>query len=402
MKLNVLYVAPDVVVPYYRGASTHVLEVAKGLAGMGDTVHVLSRRLDRSQPKHELAGGVVIHRIFRGIFNPLPGSRYAKLDKGESEVGGAGRSFYRSYLSTLFPIYAGLVSLDLIRKHRIHVVLERETAFGAGAFASVGSGVPLVLEVVGPRYSDQSLSVAKRILAYTKSMVKGADEAKVTIVDGGVDTEKFHPDGLRGKTVRSRLGFDSGELLVGYVGTFQPWHGLDALMAAVEVLARELPNLRLVLVGPYSGLVQEDAKSMGIDGKCLFTGPVPYDEVPGYVNACDVMVAPYDPSRTPIRASRGIGSPLKVLEYMACAKPVVTTDLEPTNGIRDISKAAILIPPGDSTALAKSLRTLLLDRDRADAMGLAGRALVEGGYSWREFASFLHGILEDAIMGTAS
>jgi glycosyltransferase involved in cell wall biosynthesis len=400
--LNVLYVAPDVVVPYYRGASTHVLEVARGLAGIGDTVHVLSRRLNRSQPKHESSDGVIIHRIFRGILNPLPGSGYSKVERGESEANGVRRSFYRSYLSTLFPLYAGLVSLDLIRRHKIQVVLERETAFGAGAFASVRSGVPLVLEVVGPRYSEQSMAAAKTVLAYTRTMVRGADSAKVTIVDAGVDLEKFRPDQQEGKRVRTRLGLGGGELLVGYVGTFQPWHGLDSLMVAAGALARESPKLRLLLVGPYSGTIRETSRSLGLEGMCLFTGPVPYDEVPGYVNACDVMVAPYDPRRSTLRASKGIGSPLKVLEYMACAKPVVTTDLEPTNRIRDISKAAFLIPPGDSVALADSLRTLLQDRGRAELMGLAGRTLVERGYSWREFATRLHGILQDAVTGRAS
>ena len=126
--------APDVVVPYFRGASTHVLEVARGLARQGDTVHVLSRRLSRSQPKCETSEGVVIHRIFRGILSPLPGSAYARVEKGEAEAGGLGRSVYRSYLTTLFPLYAGIVSMGLIRRHRIQVVLERETAFGAGAF----------------------------------------------------------------------------------------------------------------------------------------------------------------------------------------------------------------------------------------------------------------------------
>jgi glycosyltransferase involved in cell wall biosynthesis len=246
------------------------------------------------------------------------------------------------------------------------------------------------------------MAVAKVVLAYTRTMVKDTDNEKVTIVDAGVDLEKFRPDRPQGERVRTSLDLRDGALLVGYVGTFQPWHGLDSLMVAARTLSRELPELRLLLVGPYSGNIQEASKSLGLEGRCLFTGPVPYDEVPAYVNACDVMVAPYDPSRSPLRASKGIGSPLKVLEYLACAKPVVTTDLEPTNRIRDISKAALLIPPGNPVALADSLRTLLQDRGRAELMGMAGRALVERGYSWREFATRLHGILHDAATGKAS
>jgi len=114
------------------------------------------------------------------------------------------------------------------------------------------------------------------------------------------------------------------------------------------------------------------------------------------------MVAPYDTSRSPLRAEKGMGSPLKVLEYMACAKPVVTTDVEPTNRIPGIADAALLVPPGDPKALAGALASLLRDRHLAEAKGLAGRGLVEGGYSWEEFASRLHGILEDAVTVRAS
>ncbi|MGD0396179.1 MAG: glycosyltransferase family 4 protein [Nitrososphaerales archaeon] len=389
-------------VPFYRGASTHVLEVAKGLAELGDDVHVLSRRLDGSQARAESLDGVLIHRIYRGIFRSLPGSRYSSFELGESERGGFLMSAYRLYLSTLFTFYAGLVSLSLIHKHRIHVILERETAFGAGAVASRASGVPLVLEVVGPRYSQRSMAIAKKILAYTSTMIGEADNARVVLVDAGVDSDRFSPSSTLGQKVRRQLGIEEGDLVVGYVGTFQTWHGLESLLDAFERLAPEFPNLRALLVGPYFGPIRERARSMGLLGRCVFTGPVAYDDVVDYVNACQIMVAPYDPRRSRIRSERGIGSPLKVLEYMACGKPVVTSDLEPTNRIPGLGNAALLVPPGDSGAIADALRTLLLDKGLADRMGLAGRTLVEQGYSWRKFASGLHGILEDVASGRAS
>jgi glycosyltransferase involved in cell wall biosynthesis len=395
-------VAPDVVVPFYRGASTHVLEVARALAELGDDVHVLSRRLDRSQARTESLDGVLIHRIYRGIFRSLPGSRYSRVEQGESERGGFLMSTYRLYLSTLFSLYAGMVSLSLIHKHRIQVILERETAFGAGAVASRASGVPMVLEVVGPRYSQRSMAVAKKILAYTSTMIREADNAKVVLVDAGVDSGRFSPNSTLGQGVRRQLGIGERDLVVGYVGTFQTWHGLESLLDALEKLAREFPSLRALLVGPYFGPVREKARSMGLLGRCVFTGPVAYEDVAGYVNACQVMVAPYDPRRSRIRSERGIGSPLKVLEYMACGKPVVTSDLEPTNRIPGLGNAALLVPPGDSGAITGALRTLFLDPGLANRMGLAGRMLVEQGYSWRKFASGLHGILEDVASGRAS
>jgi len=394
--LNILYVAPDVVVPFYRGASTHVLEVASGLAGQGDNVHLLSRRLDTSQSKMEILNGVVVHRIYRGVVRPLPGSKYAMTDSGDASTETALQAVYRGYLSTLFPLYAGAVSARLIKRYGIDVVLERETAFGAGALASEWGGVPMVLEVIGPRYSRKSVATAMKVLAYTSAMVRGVDSSKVIFVVAGVDSTRFTPDQNSGAMVRSRLGIDPAAPVIGYVGTFQPWHGLDTFLEALGALTEDIPRLRALLVGPYFGDVRDKAQSMGLSSTCLFTGPVPYEQTSSFINACDLMVAPYDPQKSKLRARRGIGFPIKVLEYMACGKPVVTSDLEPTNNVPDIAKAALLSPPGDSGAMADALRLLLQDREMASVMGSAGRATVERDYSWRQFACNLHQVLEEA------
>lgn len=379
-----------------------MLEVARGLAELGDDVHVLARRLDRSQATTESLDRILIHRIYRGIFSSLPGSRYSRVEQGESERSGFLTSTYRFYLSTLFSLYAGMVSLSLIRKHQIHVILERETAFGAGAVASNASGVPMVLEVVGPRSSHRSMAIAKKVLAYTSAMAVEADKERVVLVDAGVDSDRFSPNRTLGQKVRQRLGIEERDVVVGYVGTFQTWHGLDSLLTAIGQLTKEFPNLKALMVGPYFGPVREKARSMELLGRCVFTGPVAYGEVAGYVNACQIMVAPYDPQRSQIRSKRGIGYPLKVLEYMACGKPVITSDLEPTNKVPGLRNAALLVPPGDSGAIADALRTLILDPELAERMGVAGRTLVEHGYSWHRFASRLHSILEDVVSGRAS
>ena len=395
--MNILYVTPDVVVPFYTGASTHVTEVAQKLAELGDSVHVLSRRLDRTQPRSESIDGVMVHRIYRGVLRPLPRSRYSKVNESNDSESGYLRSVYRAYLSTLFPIYAGLVSLALIRRYRVHVILERETAFGAGAVASAGSGVPLVLEVIGPRYSKKSVNGAKRVLAYTPSMVRGIQKSKLIFVEAGVDTQAFRPDREAGETTRRLLGVRPEAPLVGYVGTFQSWHGLDALLEALARLSEELPNLRCLLVGPYFSKVKEEAVRLGLGDRCIFTGPIPHERTGDFINACDVMVAPYNPSRSSLRSSGGIGFPIKILEYMACGKPIITSDLEPSNQIPGITGAALLIPPGDPTALKGGLLGLFRDRVKMNSMGHAGRSLVELRYSWSGFARNLHEILEEVV-----
>ncbi len=400
-QLRVLYVAPDVVVPFVRGASTHVMEVSRGLAALGDCVHVLSRRLERSQPRSEDSEGVHIHRIFRGILSPLPGSYYGEVHGGSEKEGGVLNSVYAAYLSTVFSAYAGGVSADLVKKHGIDVIVERETAFGAGAIAARRSGAPLVLEVVGPRYSPKSAERAKKVLAYTASMAAGIDPSRVVIVDAGVDSARFSPDPQAGESTRVRLGLARGDPVVGYVGTFQPWHGLDLLLEASRSLLDDFPALRLLFVGPYSADVRKLASSMKMADRCVFAGPVPYGSVPDYINACDVMAAPYDPSRSRLRAARGMGSPIKVLEYMACGKPVVTSDIQPTNMIPGVGDASKLVQAGQSAPMAAALKDLLSDAGARKKMGEMGRSLVEKDYSWAAFASRMHEILEKVVLEKA-
>ncbi|UCH37409.1 MAG: glycosyltransferase, partial [Candidatus Bathyarchaeota archaeon] len=69
---NICYLTPDVAIPHYRGASTHVYEVAKNLVKLGHAVHVISRRISSNQPSFEIWEGIRVHRVYRGLFSSLP------------------------------------------------------------------------------------------------------------------------------------------------------------------------------------------------------------------------------------------------------------------------------------------------------------------------------------------
>jgi glycosyltransferase involved in cell wall biosynthesis len=278
----------------------------------------------------------------------------------------------------------------------IDIVIERETAFGAGAVLSSLLGVPMVLEMVGPRVSPVSLKRANRVLAYSTLMVGGrVPRGKLDIVPAGVDTEAFRPDPSERASVRRRLGLDD-DFLVGYVGTFQVWHGVEALLSAAAKLAEDGIKVKILLVGPYFASAQKFAAGLGLASDSIFVGPVSYELVPAYVNACDVLCAPYDPSLSKMRTEGGIGAPLKVLEYMACEKPVVTTLVRPiTDVVRD-GVNGMLVPPGDVQALAEAIKDLYLTPDRARGMGREGRRTVVEGYSWGSLARMLDRVLASA------
>ena len=394
--MNICYVTPDVAVPYFRGSSTHVYEVSKHLAAMGHRVSVVSRRLRRSQPRWEAVDGFVTYRTFQGLVLEPPTSSFS-----ESHVDREGltpiRRLYSWYLGSYRAFQLGAEVATVMSGRGIDIVIERETAFGAGAVLSSMLRVPMVLEMVGPRASPMSLRRANRVLAYSTVMVGGrVPGGKLEIVPAGVDTDLFRPDLDAAATMRKSIGVWEGPV-VGYIGTFQRWHGVEDLLTAVKAVNTGGKKIEAMLVGPYSAAAKRFSEGLGLKEDVHFAGPVPYESVPGYVNACDILCAPYNPELSKLRVKGGIGAPLKILEYMACGKPVVSTKVPPIPDAVDDGRTGLLVPPGDSAALATAISALVKDPLRARAMGTEGREEVTARFSWRVLARVIEKALESAI-----
>jgi glycosyltransferase involved in cell wall biosynthesis len=369
--------------------------VAKHLAELDNEVYVVSRRMSQKQPKYEKIDGFHVYRIYRGIVAPLPFSKYEQPEAGKKQALKA--RFYEKYLFTLLPFYASLFAAHLIKKHDLEIIVERETSFGAGGLASVICRKPLVLEIIGPRYSKLSFNKAEEILAYTETMIHESPiPQKVTFVDAAADTELFRPDADQRAIVRSQYGFSS-DVVIGYVGMFAGWHGVEELIEASVDVVRHTPNVKFLMVGPYFEKVKEQVERTPFKDSFIFTGPVPHEKVPAFINAMDITVAPYNPSKSPLRSEYGIGSPLKVFEYMACGKPVIATSVEPILRIINHMENGILVPPGDSKALAKAISFAVQNREKMEEIGEKGRQTVLAKYSWKAFAKRLNKILKEVL-----
>jgi len=383
-------VAPDVPVPHQRGASTHVLELARALHQLGNQVHVVCRR-ERHQSSEETISGVVFHRLYRGLLFPLPGS--------EPSIGLAGEradvvsTAYSLYLGTFNALFAGLFALRLIRSHGLQVIIERETAFGAGAVASVLSGRPMILEIVGPKTSWLSTHISSRILAYNEKMVSRNALKKTVFVKAAVNPELFKPDSAARMRIRRKLSIDDS-IVVGYVGTFQSWHGLEDLIRAAKMLRHFGPKLRFLLVGP---LKNSAVSFSGVaEGSFILTGPVPYEAVPDYLNAADITVAPYNILNSS-RKDKGIGSPLKVLEYMACGKPTIGSSLPQVASIIEDGKTGFLFPQGDVSLLAERIEELARNPSLRDEMGRNALERVQKEFTWVSFAQRTLSQIEECV-----
>ncbi|HEX6420780.1 MAG TPA: glycosyltransferase family 4 protein [Acidimicrobiales bacterium] len=198
----------------------------------------------------------------------------------------------------------------------------------------------------------------------------GVPEARVLLTPTGVDLDAFAepPDPA---PLRRELGID-GRFVVGWVGSFRPFHALEqALKAAAAV-----PEASLLLVGdgPERARIERLARTTGVPA--TFTGTVPHDRLPAYLAAMDAAVVLARPG-APFHYS-----PLKLAEYMAAGLPVVVPDVGQLAERLTDGVDALVVPPHDPVALAEALRRLRDDPEERQRLGKAARAAAETTWSW--------------------
>ena len=391
--MKICYVAPDVSLPHYGGASTHVLELSRALSKLGDEVHVVCRRR-AGEPRTEKIHEITLHRLYRGVFGALPRPRSDSGSISEMRNGLASR-LYELYLRTAYSIYSGAEASRIVRDLSVDAILERETAFGAGAVASWMTNRPMLLELIGPRYNRLSISTSARIVAYSEVMTPLNARNKTSYVTAAVNPELFHPDPASGRAVRELYALGDSPV-IGYVGTFQSWHGVDDLLGAAKVVLESFPHTRFLLVGPFFQDAKKKAAKVGITENTIFTGPISYVNVPGYINACDILVAPYNISNSS-RRSHGIGSPLKILEYMACGKATIGSSLPQVESLLQDHSTGLLFPPGDVNALASSMIELLRSEELRTELGRCALEVVRTRYTWIALAAQLRALLVETL-----
>jgi D-inositol-3-phosphate glycosyltransferase len=204
----------------------------------------------------------------------------------------------------------------------------------------------------------------------------GARGEKIGVVPCGVNLELFRPENKR--LARRRLGFDSDDRILLYVGRFEPLKGLDILLEAIARL-KSSDRLRLVIVGgdgEYNHAHQtlkQRSRELGISEKCLFVGPIEQKKLPSYYNASDGLVIP----------SRYESFGLVGLEALACGRPVISTPVGAMVDQLREARAVRVIPRISPQTLAEEIQSLIADRSLPSADEIRESALE---YSWSNVA----------------
>lgn len=209
-------------------------------------------------------------------------------------------------------------------------------------------------------------------------IARGHDAARIAIMPNGVDLELFGSPIARDPALAEELGLGAGPV-IGFIGSFYDYEGIDDLIAAMPALIAHQPDARLLLVGggPRAAALKAQALASSAAQAIHFVGRVPHHEVERYYALTDVMAYPRKKSRL-----TDLVTPLKPLEAMAQGKLVAASDVGGHRELITDGATGRLFTPDDPAACAAALAQLLAERDRWDAYREAGRLHVETRHDW--------------------
>ena len=180
------------------------------------------------------------------------------------------------------------------------------------------------------------------------------------------------------------------------MGNLAPWQGVEYLIRSAPLIIEEVPKTKFLIVG--DGIMREKLESivreLKLGEKFIFTGRVPYEKVPIFINISDVCVCP-SPVNSYFRISGG--SSLKIFEYLACGKPVVTGNIRGDGDLVVNSGSGFAVMSEDYAELAGAIIKLLKNEKLRLQMGENGRKTIVKYHSWERIAKKIVEIFEKII-----
>ncbi|MCK0099196.1 glycosyltransferase, exosortase A system-associated [Qipengyuania sp. S6317L1] len=232
---------------------------------------------------------------------------------------------------------------------------------------------------------------------------RGIPGGKIGVMPNGVDLTLFGEPQPRDAALAAELGIEPGTPVIGYIGSFYDYEGVDDLIAAMPHLREKQPGARLLLVGagPMDEKWRRLASALPEPDVVTFTGRVPHTEVERYYSLIDVLAYPRKHSRL-----TDLVTPLKPLEAMAQQRLVAASNVGGHRELVTNGDTGFLFEPDNPAACANALHELFTRREEWDAIRKRGPDHVKTHHDWHEnaqrYLSVYHILLAQTLSASPS
>jgi glycosyltransferase involved in cell wall biosynthesis len=372
---HVLYTAFDLV-PSPKGAGTHIMHFLRGLVKAGYDVQLITPG-DGQLPALDTYEGADVIRV-----PPPPDRNFLAhaLHFGDAVLDHAANT--RRYDVAHYRSIWGGLSLA-----------QNKTRFGYKTVFEVNGLPSIELKYHYPalRGSDLLLKIREQELAalalsdaiicpsgVTRAFLisLGVPRDRIVVISNGVSPHDFAATPLPDRIDRAPT--------ILYLGTLADWQGLDLLIEAISQIAAQQPvQLRIVGRGRHwqRKQLQKRIRKLGLEESVILDASVPHHEVPDVIAHADVCVAPL--ALNDRNVTQGC-CPIKVIEYMACARPIVAANLPVVRELVREDVDALLFAPDDADDLARQVLRVLNDRELAEKLATNAAAHARSKLTWHE------------------
>lgn len=370
--------------PMHSGYTFRTRAILKSQQAAGIAVRAITGlRHSAPGPLMEEAEGLEFHRTPGQPGGPAGWREWREVARLADAIVALAQEWRPDILHAHSPALCGLAALQAGKRLGLPVVYEIRAFWedaavgnGAGSEGSLRYQLTRALENEVVSRADAVVTICEGLR--DDLIRRGFDANRITLSPNGVDLTLFGDSPPRDPDLASELGLGGGPV-VGFIGSFYDYEGLDILIDAMPAVIRSHPDARLLLVGggPMDRALRARAALSPAADAIRFTGRVPHAEVERYYALMDVMAYPRKASRL-----TELVTPLKPLEAMAEGKIVAASAVGGHRELVTDGQTGKLFAPDDAAACAAALSALFADRASWNALRERGRAHVRAAHDW--------------------
>ena len=385
--MRILHVL-DHSIPLHSGYTFRTASLLREQRALGwETFHITSPKQGETQALEETVDGLHFYRTpgGTGLMADLPVGREVALMKALGQrLEQVVRLVEPDIIHAHSPVLNAIPALKVGRKLGIPVVYEIRAFWedaavdhGTTSQGSLRYRATRGLETRAIQRADHVFTICEGLRA--DIVARGISNSKVTVIPNAVNVESFQLASPPDPVLLDKLGL-TGSTVVGFIGSFYAYEGLDLLVAALPQLIAARSDIKLLLVGGGSqeANLRQQAKALGVADKVVFAGRVPHQDVNTYYDLIKVLAYP----RHPMRLTELV-TPLKPLEAMAQGQLFVASDVGGHKELVQHNQTGVLFKAGSADALAQSLLGLLNNPDLWPVLKTNGREFVENVRNWK-------------------